>query len=165
MSYTLDQIKEALADSCPDFFSPDTLARFGTTAVTAYQNHLILTNEPADKPAAFPVYCFDGTTIVFAFQAASVPDAKERILLTLEDTDMRNAPISRSDAAVLQRILAAHGYGRNPSARPGENDIPTVKIKRNPKKRKFNWRTRWSSRAKMERYMAKIRRLATKARR
>lgn len=89
--------------------------------------------------------------------------------ITQEEESMirrRNAPISAAEARVLRSILIKHGYRANPGARPGENDISTVKIKRrkNPgrKVRMFGPGKRWATKAAMKRYMAKIRRLANK---
>lgn len=74
-----------------------------------------------------------------------------------------NPAMKASEAAALRALLARHGYRVN--ARPNENQIETVRIKkRNPKKkRKYSWRKRWSSRAEMVKYMAKLRRKAKKA--
>ena len=70
-----------------------------------------------------------------------------------------NPPLKQSEAAALRAILARHGYRVN--ARPGTK---AKLAKRNPKKkRKTTWRSRWSSRAEMEEYMAKIRKKSVKA--
>jgi hypothetical protein len=42
-----------------------------------------------------------------------------------------NPPLKPSEAAALRAILARHGYRVN--ARPNENQIPTVRVKRNPR--------------------------------
>ncbi len=76
----------------------------------------------------------------------------------------RNSPIRPSEAAALRAILARHGYRSNPGARPNENEIETViiKRKRNPRRKTkmFGSGKRWKTKRAMKRYMAKIRRKA-----
>jgi len=76
----------------------------------------------------------------------------------------RNAPMKLSEAQALRNLLTRHGYSTNPGARPGENEIPTVRIKRrrNPgrKKKMFGPGKRWRTKTAMLRYLAKIRRKA-----
>ncbi len=77
----------------------------------------------------------------------------------------RNAPLRAKEAAVLRAILHRHGYSSNPGARPNENEIPTVRIKRgrNPRRRKvkmFGPGKRWRTKKAMIRYLAKIRKKA-----
>lgn len=75
----------------------------------------------------------------------------------------RNAPVYPSEAAALHALLNRHGYSTNPGARPGENDIPTVRLtkRRNPKRRRkakmFGPGKRWKTKRAMIRYLAKIR--------
>ena len=76
-----------------------------------------------------------------------------------------NPRMKLSEANALRALLARHGYSSNPGARPNENDIPTVRIKRgrNPRRRKvrmFGPGKRWKTRRAMIRYLAKIRRKA-----
>lgn len=81
----------------------------------------------------------------------------------------RNPSIYPSEAAALRALLSRHGYSTNPGARPGENDIPTVRIKRgrNPKRRRkvkmFGPGKRWRTKRAMVRYLAKIRVKAMRA--
>lgn len=76
----------------------------------------------------------------------------------------RNSPLYKSEAAALQALLRRHGYSTNPGARPGENDIETVRIKRkrNPRKKTkpFGPGKRWKTERGMKRYMTKIRKKA-----
>lgn len=77
----------------------------------------------------------------------------------------RNPKMKLSEANALRALLARHGYSTNPGARPNENEIPTVRIKRgrNPRRRKvkmFGPGKRWKSKRAMVRYMAKIRKKA-----
>ena len=73
-----------------------------------------------------------------------------------------NPPISPADAAAIEHVLEEHGYHQNPGARPGENEIETIKLtkkRKNPKQANA-WKKRFKSRKAMERYMRKLRKLA-----
>lgn len=75
-----------------------------------------------------------------------------------------NPRMRLSEAQALHALLNRHGYGRNPGARPNENEIPTVRLKRrrNPgrKKKMFGPGKRWRTKGAMLRYLTKIRRKA-----
>lgn len=79
----------------------------------------------------------------------------------------RNPSIYPSEAAALRALLNRHGYSTNPGARPGENDIQTVRIvkRRNPRRKTkmFGPGKRWKTKRAMVRYLAKIRVKAMRA--
>lgn len=79
----------------------------------------------------------------------------------------RNAPLYANEAAALRALLNRHGYSTNPGARPNENEIETVRIKRrrNPRRKvkMFGPGKRWKSKRAMMIYMNKIRKKAMRA--
>lgn len=80
----------------------------------------------------------------------------------------RNPRMKLSEANALRALLRRHGFSSNPGARPNENEIETVRIKRRNPRRKvkmFGPGKRWKTKKAMIRYMAKIRRKIRRSRR